>query len=116
MARFNRNKLKYEFIRSPFELPLILLRRSTGYFSHLWSPELRGSLLEDSRIDTFPMRVLQRNTNGVDVGCHYGSSLSRFYTLPPEGRHLDIARTRIKASMRQLRVRSFWRLAIRGDI
>jgi FkbM family methyltransferase len=96
--RLNLSKLKYEFIRTPFERPLMLLRRSAGHFTRKGSPELRDLLLEDSRVDLFLRRIIQRNTNCIDVGCHYGSMLSRFCSLAPEGHHLAVEAVPFKVS------------------
>lgn len=82
------NELKYSFIRTPFEVPLIRLRHALTYFRRARFPELRDIFLEDERIQELLRKLLRYSTNCIDVGCHYGSMLSRFCALAPQGRHI----------------------------
>jgi FkbM family methyltransferase len=82
------HELKYCFIRTPFEVPLMRLRHALGYLRRVRSPELREIYLEDERVQKLLRKVVRYNTNCVDVGYHYGSMLSRFCSLAPQGRHV----------------------------
>jgi FkbM family methyltransferase len=54
----------------------------------LTHPELREIRLEDERIHAILKRLLVANCNCMDIGCHYGSMLSRITQLCPRGRHI----------------------------
>lgn len=82
------SELKYEFIRTPLERPLQRLRRALGVLRRGRYPELREIYLEDERMRATLARVLEPGSNGIDVGCHYGSILSEFCRLAPRGRHV----------------------------
>ena len=57
------------------------IRRFTQpQFNHL-----RG---EDARMLRIMKRLLRPTSNCIDIGCHYGSMLSRMVRLAPRGRHL----------------------------
>jgi FkbM family methyltransferase len=88
MAQFSN--LKYEFIRTPLEQPLMRLREAAGYFHRKKHPELSEVFLEGDRIEALWKRILRKDSNCIDAGCHYGSMLSRFCSLAPKGRHLAI--------------------------
>ncbi|MBT9332559.1 FkbM family methyltransferase [Paracidobacterium acidisoli] len=88
MAHFSN--FKYEFIRTPLEQPLMRLREAAGYFHRRKHPELREVFLEGDRIEALWKRILRRDSNCIDAGCHYGSMLSRFCGLAPEGKHLAV--------------------------
>lgn len=75
--------LKYEFIRTPFEQPLMRLREAAGYFWRRRNPELREVYLEGDRIDALWKKIIRKDTNCIDAGCHYGAMLSRFCNLAP---------------------------------
>ncbi len=82
------SELKYEFIRTPLERPLQRLRWALGALRRGRHPELREIYLEDERLRATLARVLEPGSNGIDVGCHYGSILSEFCRLAPRGRHV----------------------------
>jgi FkbM family methyltransferase len=91
------SRLKYEFIRTPLEEPLMWLRGALGSFHHWRHPELREIYLEDGRIHAAIERVVGPNSSCIDIGCHYGSMLSRFCRLAPHGRHVAFEAIPIKA-------------------
>jgi FkbM family methyltransferase len=80
--------LKYELIRTPLERPALWLRHALGYAERRRHPELREIHLEERRIPAALRRLLRPGSNCIDVGCHYGSMLSRFCRWAPRGRHL----------------------------
>ncbi len=82
------SNLKYEFIRTPPERPLMWLRSAVVNYEGRRYPELRELYLEPERISAALERVVHRDSNCIDVGCHYGSMLSCFCRLAPNGRHL----------------------------
>ena len=77
------------------------LRDAFGYFQRRRHPELHEIHLETGRINAVVEQVVRPSSNCVDVGCHYGSMLSRFCRLAPQGRH--IAFEAIPAKARFLR-------------
>ena len=82
------SQVKYEFIRTPLERPLLWLRSALDCRERWRNPELREIYLESGRIGAALKRVLHRSSNCVDIGCHYGSMLSCFCRLAPDGRHI----------------------------
>jgi FkbM family methyltransferase len=90
--------LKYEFIRTPFEQPLMRLREAAGYFWRRRNPELREVYLEGDRIDALWKKIIRKDTNCIDAGCHYGAMLSRFCNLAPQGKHLAVEAMPSKAT------------------
>lgn len=90
------SKVKYEFIRTPLERPLMWLRSALVYHERWRHPELREIYLESGRIDAALKRVLRPNSNCIDIGCHYGSMLSSFCRLAPNGRHVAFEPTPVK--------------------
>jgi FkbM family methyltransferase len=81
-------ELRYEFIRTPLEEPLLRLRHAVGWFGRRRHPELREIHREDRRIVEVLRRVLTTGTSCLDVGAHYGSMLSRLCRAAPGGRHV----------------------------
>jgi len=79
---------KYEFIRTPLERPLMWLRRIMEYPARWRHPELRDIFLEQKRIHAVLQEFIEPTCNCLDIGCHYGSMLSAFCRLSPEGRHV----------------------------
>lgn len=92
------SNLKYELIRTPLEQPLMRLRHSLGYFERRRHPEMKEIHLEGERIEELWRRLIRKDTNCIDAGCHYGSMLSRFCSLAPRGRHLAIEAIPSKAA------------------
>jgi FkbM family methyltransferase len=84
------HEIKYTFIRTRFEQPLMRLRHSLGFLERRRHPELSEIHCESQRIEMLLRKIIHRDTNCVDVGCHYGSMLSRFCALAPDGRHIAI--------------------------
>jgi FkbM family methyltransferase len=46
--------------------------------------------MEEERIQAILRKVIHPESNCVDVGSHYGSTLSRFCDLAPKGRHVAV--------------------------
>jgi FkbM family methyltransferase len=81
-------ELRYEFIRTPLEEPLLRLRYAFGWIERLRHPELGEIHHEDARIARVVDRVLDESSSCIDIGCHYGAMLSRFCRRAPRGRHV----------------------------
>jgi len=93
-------QLKYELLRTPLERPLMQIRETLGFFERRRHPELRELHGEAARIQEALRRILTPRSSCIDVGCHYGSMLSCFCRLAPQGHHL--AFEAIPAKMRFL--------------
>jgi hypothetical protein len=65
----NLSELKYAFIRTSVERPLMKLRYAAGFLHRRRSPELGELYAEDKRIDLL-LKILGRESNCIDVGCH----------------------------------------------
>jgi FkbM family methyltransferase len=81
-------ELKYAFIRTPLERPLMHLREAAGWRHRRRAPELKEIHAEFGRIEAMFRKFVKHDTNCIDVGCHYGSTLSRFCSLAPAGHHV----------------------------
>jgi len=81
-------EVKYAFIRTPLERPLMHLREAAGWPKRRRAPELKEIHAEFSRIEAVFRKFIRPDTNCIDVGCHYGSTLSRFCSLAPSGHHV----------------------------
>jgi FkbM family methyltransferase len=90
--------LKYEFIRTPLEEPLLRLRHALGWIARRRHPELHEIHLEDRRIVEILRRSLTPSTCCIDIGAHYGATLSRICRLAPAGRHVAFEAVPEKAS------------------
>jgi len=66
------------------------LRYAAGFLHRMRFPELGELYAEDKRIDLLLKKILGRESNCIDVGCHYGSMLSRFCSLAPDGHHVAV--------------------------
>jgi FkbM family methyltransferase len=79
--------LRYYFIRTPLQEPL---QRVRGFLDlkRVTHPELRELQHEDERIWKILKLLLRPDFNCMDIGCHYGSMLSRITELCPNGRHI----------------------------
>ncbi len=82
------SQLKYEFVRTPLEGPLVLLRRLLAYPARWRHPELREVFLEEERVPAALRHFVGPTSNCIDIGCHYGSMLSQLCRLAPGGRHV----------------------------
>ncbi len=82
--------LKYEFIRTPLEQPLMAIREMLGIPHRLRHPELAEIYKEDARIKQVLKRSLRVDSNCLDIGTHYGSMLSAFLRLAPKGQHVAV--------------------------
>jgi FkbM family methyltransferase len=80
-------RLRYRLIRTPLQEPAVFLRGALDWrrFTRPQFNRLRG---EDQRMLRIMKQVLRPRSNCIDVGCHYGSMLSRMTRLAPHGRHL----------------------------
>jgi FkbM family methyltransferase len=83
-------ELKYEAIRTPLEQPLLRAREMLQRFRGVRHPELRELFKEDRRIQSVLKKLIGRRSNCLDIGCHFGSMLSAFCRLAPEGHHVGI--------------------------
>jgi len=79
--------LKQMFIRTPLERPLQRLRYLAGYRKRKKHPELAEIYAESDRVDAMLERVLKKDSNCLDIGCHLGSFLSQLLRLAPQGKH-----------------------------
>jgi FkbM family methyltransferase len=74
-------------IATPLQRPALWLQHMQKAAERRRHPELAELYREGERTDAFLRRVLQQDTNGIDIGCHIGSFLQRMVTLAPNGRH-----------------------------
>ena len=81
-------QVKYAFIRTPLERPLMHVREAVGWPKRRRAPELKEIHAEFGRIEATFRKFVKPDTNCIDVGCHYGSTLSRFCSLAPSGHHI----------------------------
>ncbi len=83
------SELRFELIRTPLEQPLMRLREEVGRRVGEWkTPELREIHLEEGRIRSILKKLVRPGVNCLDIGCHYGSTLSRLCRLAPDARHV----------------------------
>jgi FkbM family methyltransferase len=75
-------------VRTPLERPLIRARRVHEWLRSRGRSELRDLCLEPARIERAIQRLVSKNSNCIDVGCHLGSTLSHLIRLAPGGRHM----------------------------
>jgi FkbM family methyltransferase len=92
------SELKYELIRTPLERPLMQLRHAFDTFKRWNHPELKPIYEESDQIERVWRRIVRKNSNCIDAGCHYGSVLSRFCSLAPQGHHLAVEAVPRKAA------------------
>lgn len=91
-------ELKYEFIRTPLEQPLMQLRHAFHYLERRNHPELKQIYEEGNLIEQLWRQLVRKDSNCIDAGCHYGSVLSRFCSLARQGRHLGVEAVPEKAA------------------
>lgn len=77
---------KHLLIRTPLEEPAQKLQSLLN--TKRKNSELGEIYLESARIESLMKRVINRESNCIDVGCHIGSMLSKILRLAPEGLHL----------------------------
>jgi FkbM family methyltransferase len=83
------SELRFELIRTPLERPLMRLREEVDRRVGEWkTPELREIYLENGRIRSLLVKLVRPGVNCLDIGCHYGSTLSRLCRLAPDARHV----------------------------
>ena len=74
-------------IGTPLQRPAEWLRHARGARFRREHPELAEWFQEGARADAYVRRVVARDTNAIDIGCHIGSFLQTLVTLAPDGRH-----------------------------
>lgn len=72
-------------VGTPLETPARILERSWIAWR---DPNTRGWLEQDHYIDEIIRRILQKDSNCIDIGCHLGSMLSPMVKFAPFGQHL----------------------------
>jgi FkbM family methyltransferase len=82
------DNLKQMMIRTPLERPLHRLRYLAGFRHRRKHPELAELFIESDRIEEMLTRLLKKDSNCLDVGCHLGSFLSMLLRLAPQGKHM----------------------------
>jgi FkbM family methyltransferase len=95
--------LKSLLIGTRFERFAMHLRWLAGAKRRAATPELWEVYLEPRRLPQLLERLLRRNSNGVDVGCHVGSFLSLLQTISPDGHHTAIEAVPAKAALLRTR-------------
>jgi FkbM family methyltransferase len=90
--------LKHLLLRTPLERPALRLRYFAGGIRRLRHPELSELFLESHWIEQLESRVIEVDSNCIDVGCHIGSSLSSIIRHARRGTHLAIEPVPEKAS------------------
>ncbi len=89
--------LKSMIVGSPLESAA---RRFRQYLATTWpNLELAEVLLEERQLPLVLSRVLSRTSNVLDVGCHIGSFLSLVRQIAPDGRHVAVEASPVKARM-----------------
>lgn len=82
--------LKYQFIRTPLERPLMSLKWALGTMERLKHPELASIHAEEALIQQVVERAVTPTTNCLDVGAHYGTMLSAMLRQSPGGKHTAV--------------------------
>lgn len=89
-------RLKSSLIGSALEPIAQQARRLIDQRKWRAHPELWEIYLESERMPTIVGRLLKRNSNAVDVGCHLGSFLALLYATAPDGKHIAVEAARSK--------------------
>jgi FkbM family methyltransferase len=79
--------LRYRLIRTPLQEPAVLLRTALD-IRRFTQPQFNNLRGEDARMLRIMKRLVRPTSNCIDIGCHYGSMLSRMVRLAPRGHHL----------------------------
>jgi len=79
---------KHLLVRTPLERPAQYLRDLAGFPNRRRYPELHEIYVEQDRIEQAMRRIIQPDSNCIDIGCHIGSSLSLIMRSAPHGKHL----------------------------
>ena len=79
--------VRYRMIGTPLQEPVVWLRGVLDW-RRLTAPQFNELRREDHRMLRIMRKVLRDDSNCVDVGCHFGSMLSRMTRLAPRGRHV----------------------------
>jgi FkbM family methyltransferase len=82
------DSLKQMVIYTPLERPLHRLRYAAQFWRRRKHPELADYYAEGHRIEALVGRLLMRDSNCLDVGCHLGSFLSLLLRHAPDGKHM----------------------------
>jgi FkbM family methyltransferase len=92
-------RIAARLIGTPLQKPAERLRAWKGARFRRQHPELTEWFNEGGRVDQAMARVVGRDTNCIDVGCHIGSFLQKIVELAPQGRHYAIEPVPEKASL-----------------
>lgn len=92
--------LAYRLIGSPLEPPLRTIRDCKESWYRLCGkyPEWHALWNEKVAIEQVLPRLIQREMNCLDIGCHLGAMLSRICRYAPHGKHLAFEPTPYKAT------------------
>jgi FkbM family methyltransferase len=88
---------KHLLVRTPLERPAEQFRYLTGTLQRLRFPEMHEIYVEPDRQEQLMRRVIQPDSNCIDIGCHIGSSLSSMVRHAPRGRHIAFEPVPMKA-------------------
>ena len=91
--------LKSLLIGTRVERYAMHLRWLMGAKRRAATPDLWEVYLEPRRLPQVLERLLKRNSNGVDVGCHVGSFLSLLQMISPDGHHTAVEAVPVKAAL-----------------
>lgn len=92
--------LAYRVIGSPLETPLRVVRDAKESWYRLLGkyPEWHAVWNEKWAIEQALPRLIQKDMNCVDIGCHLGAVLSRICRYAPKGKHIAFEPTPYKAA------------------
>lgn len=80
-------QLAARLIGTPLQAPAQWLRHVKGAPFRRKHPELAEWFMEGARTEAYLDRVIDEQTNCIDIGCHIGSFLQTLVTRAPRGRH-----------------------------
>lgn len=81
-------RIKSSLIGTPLEPLALAVRKIAAFPGRICHPELSNIYAEPDYLMPLLQRVLRKNSNCVDCGCHLGSVLNLFIRLAPKGRHV----------------------------
>ncbi|HWH84786.1 MAG TPA: FkbM family methyltransferase [Burkholderiaceae bacterium] len=80
-------KLAARLIGTPLQRPAQWVQHWRGRHHRAAHPELAEWFMEGERTEQALRRVMTRDTNAIDIGCHIGSFLQKLTTLAPAAHH-----------------------------
>lgn len=83
-------EFKYELIRTPLEPHIATVRGAIQLAATVFRPEFASLRSEDLLIQKVLRRAIKADSNGLDVGAHYGHMLSAMTRYAPNGRHYAV--------------------------